>query len=149
MSTKARISWGLYSARRAAAACDLKSDDADAFARLLAPKIADIAREIIRIEKRRGPREIALYMLRNFTGRRVDEILAVAIYHEVEVAARKVLDYASEGLLLVVDNTRPRRTPRPHIFITIFNPDGRRSRWEQIADQDAYSDRPGRSGGAA
>lgn len=146
---KQRISWGLWAARNAATACDLEGVEAERFARSLAPKIADIAREIMRIEKRRGPREISLYMLRNFTGRRADEVLALAIYHDVKVAARKLLDYATEGLLLAVDNPRPQRTPRPHIFITIFGPDGHRSRWEQVADQVAFSDRPGRSGGAA
>ncbi|MGB3502565.1 MAG: hypothetical protein WBA44_13145 [Mesorhizobium sp.] len=144
-----RISWGLWAARRAAAACDMKGDDAERFARSLAPRIADIAREIIRTEQRRGPREIALFMLRNVAGRHAEEVLGSIVHDDVDVAAQKMLDWATEGLQLAVDNPRPFFTPRPAMVVTVFHPNGARTRWEQVPNEPDVGSGGGRSGGAA
>ncbi|MFC3074187.1 hypothetical protein [Shinella pollutisoli] len=147
MSTP-RISWGLWAGRRAAAACGINGDDAEHFARALAPRIADIAREIMRTEQRRGPREIALFMLRNCTGRHQREVIIAITNDDIETAARKMLKWATEGLALAVNNPRPFFTPRPAMFVTVFHSNGARTRWQQIPNDPTDSDGHGRKGGA-
>ncbi|RUW43888.1 hypothetical protein, partial [Mesorhizobium sp. M8A.F.Ca.ET.021.01.1.1] len=132
MTTPRRVTWGIHAARRIAAARGIEPAESEIFARALVPKIADIAYQIALTEKRRGPREIALFMLRQVAGRHAHHIPDLIENAEPADAADLLLYWATEGLHLAADNPNPERTPPSTMRISVFHADGRRTAWDRI-----------------
>jgi len=147
--TAKRITWGLTAGRRIAAALGAEPEHVDEIARKMSARIIAIGQAIQKIEQRRGPREIALYMLRHCAGRHALEIAgAVVADMSAEDAAGVLLYLAETGPRLATDNPRPTRTPKRYMRVAIFHQDGRRTAWTRVVERVDDGGDPARQGGS-
>jgi hypothetical protein len=146
--THKRIIWGLQAGRRIAAALGAEPEHVEEIARKMSARIVAIAQMIQQIEQRRGPRDIALFMLRHCAGRHALEIAGAVVADMcVEDAAGVLLYLAETGPRLATDNPRPTRTPKRRMRVAVFHSDGRRTTWERSVERVNNGGDPARQGG--
>lgn len=146
--TAKRITWGLQAGRRIAAALGAEPHQIEECAREMSPRIVALAQTIQKIEQRRGPRDIALYMLRHCAGRHALEIAGAVVSDvSIEDAAGVLLFLAGTGPRLAADNQSPARTPRRYMRLAVFHADGRRTTWQRVVERVDDGGDPARQGG--